>query len=214
MIEVPCANFNKVKFFSFDYTMSYPISKRPYWLPTRVYDDGSKTCFEMKKNVLHTTSPVLFNQKNERIYYFLDSVDKNLIVIPELIEKVTMQVGEEKVTVQKKSYKEPKNGETQLRPVDIQDECIAMIDIGIYMSGTKNIYFSKDGWSVKEWGDNNGAVLYKISEDGRKLIVLGKKPGTVYLKLLHKDVKFAKNILVIVVDEDTWEYRTRVSTKF
>lgn len=59
----------------------------------------------MNETVLHMTSPVLFNHKNERINY---TVNKNLIVINELIEKVTMHVGKEKVSIKKKYYKEPK----------------------------------------------------------------------------------------------------------
>lgn len=91
-------------FLSFDYKMSYSIFKKPYWLPQRVYDDGKRTYIAMDETVLHMTSPVLFNKKNERINY---SVNKNLIIINELIEKVTLRVGNEKVTIQKKKYKEP-----------------------------------------------------------------------------------------------------------
>ena len=92
-------------FLSFDYKMSYSVFKKPYWLPTRVYDDGKHTYITMNETVLHMTSPVLFNERNERINY---SVNKNLIVINELIEKVTLRVGKEKVTIKKKNYKEPK----------------------------------------------------------------------------------------------------------
>lgn len=93
-------------YLSFDYKMSYSVFKKPYWLPTRVYDDGKKTYIVMNETVLHMTSPVLFNHKDERINY---SVNKNLIIINELIEKVTMRVGKEKVTIKKKYYKEPKD---------------------------------------------------------------------------------------------------------
>ncbi len=91
-------------YLSFDYKMSYSAFKKPYWLPTRVYDDGKHTYICMNETVLHMTSPVLFNNRNERINY---SVNKNLIVINELIEKVTMRVGNQKVTIKKKAYKEP-----------------------------------------------------------------------------------------------------------
>ena len=74
-------------FLSFDYKMSYSVFKKPYWLPTRVYDDGKHTYIVMNETVLHMTSPVVFNNKNERINY---SVNKNLIVLNELIEKVTL----------------------------------------------------------------------------------------------------------------------------
>ena len=91
-------------FLSFDYKMYYSLFKKPYWLPLRVYDDGKKTYIVMDQTVLHMTTPVLFNKRNERINY---SVNKNLIVINELIEKVTLRVGKDKVTIKKKNYKEP-----------------------------------------------------------------------------------------------------------
>ena len=93
------------KYLSFDYKMSYSIFRKPVWLPTRVYDDGRRTYIQMNETVLHTQSPVLFNNKNERINY---RVDKNLIIIDELIEKVTLRRGKEKVTIKKKNYVEEK----------------------------------------------------------------------------------------------------------
>ena len=78
------------RFLSFDYKMTYSIFKKPYWLPYRIYDDGEKTYITMNETVLHMTSPILMNKRNERINYW---VDKNLIVINELIEKVTLRIG-------------------------------------------------------------------------------------------------------------------------
>lgn len=92
------------RFLSFDYKMSYSRFKKPYWLPKRVYDDGRRTYIVMDETVLHMTTPVLFNKKDHRINY---SVDKTLIVINELVEKVTLRVGREKVVIKKKTYKEP-----------------------------------------------------------------------------------------------------------
>ncbi len=109
-------------FLSFDYKMSYSLFKKPYWLPTRVYDDGKHTYITMNETVLHMTSPVLFNNRNERINY---SVNKNLIVINELIEKVTMRVGKQKVTIKKKNYKEPKEvkvTQTEEEEIELKDE--------------------------------------------------------------------------------------------
>lgn len=102
-------------YLSFDYKMSYSVFKKPYWLPTRVYDDGKHTYIVMNETVLHMTSPVLFNNRSERINY---SVNKNLIIINELIEKVTMRVGREKVTIRKKYYKEPK----MIKAEEVEDE--------------------------------------------------------------------------------------------
>jgi len=102
-------------YLSFDYKMSYSVFKKPYWLPTRVYDDGKHTYIIMNETVLHMTSPVLFNNRNEIINY---SVSKNVIVINELIEKVTMRVGKQKVTIKKKKYREP----AQIRTVEKESE--------------------------------------------------------------------------------------------
>ena len=98
---------------------------------------------------------------------------------------------------------------------ELQDECIAMLDIGIRtidgtpykQTDTKNVSFPKDGWEVERSGRDCGDAIFKFSEDGRKLIVVGTQSGTVHIKLFHKDVKFPKDIFVTVVDWDTWEYR-------
>jgi type IV secretion system protein VirB9 len=92
------------RFLSFDYKMTYSIFKKPAWLPKRVYDDGRKTYIELDEQTLHMESPALFDGKDRRVNY---RVQKNLIVIDELIEKVTLKRGKEKVTIVKKTYREP-----------------------------------------------------------------------------------------------------------
>jgi type IV secretion system protein VirB9 len=92
------------EFLSFDYKMTYSLFKKPLWLPKRVYDDGRKTYIELDEKMLHTEAPVIFNHRNERINY---RVRKNLAVIDELIEKVTVRRGREKVTITKKNYRPP-----------------------------------------------------------------------------------------------------------
>jgi type IV secretion system protein VirB9 len=89
-------------FLSFDYTMKYSIFKKPAWLPCRVYDDGAKTYIQMDEKVLHGESPGLFNQKDERINY---RVKGNLVIIDELVEKVTLKVGKESAAIEKKKVK-------------------------------------------------------------------------------------------------------------
>jgi type IV secretion system protein VirB9 len=90
---------------SFDYKMTYSIFKKPLWLPQRVYDDGAKTYIQMDERMLHAESPVMFNQRNHRINY---RVRENLIIIDELIEKVTLRNGREKVVITKKTYRPPR----------------------------------------------------------------------------------------------------------
>jgi type IV secretion system protein VirB9 len=93
------------EFLSFDYKMTYSLFKKPVWLPKRVYDDGRKTYIELDEKMLHMEAPVLFNQRNERINY---RVRKNLVIIDELVEKITVRRGREKVTIIKKKYRAPK----------------------------------------------------------------------------------------------------------
>lgn len=108
------------RFLSFDYKMSYSIFRKPLWLPRRVYDDGRRTYIQMDEKVLHTQSPVLFSQKNECINY---RVEKNLIVIDELVEKVTLRRGKEKVIIRKKNYVEPKSAaESEETAKEVQEE--------------------------------------------------------------------------------------------
>jgi type IV secretion system protein VirB9 len=92
------------EFLSFDYKMSYSLFKKPVWIPKRVYDDGRKTYIELDEKMLHTESPVIFNHRNERINY---RVKKNLVIIDELIEKITVRRGKEKITIGKKKYRTP-----------------------------------------------------------------------------------------------------------
>jgi type IV secretion system protein VirB9 len=89
------------RLLSFDYKMSYNARRKPVWLPQRVYDDGRKTYIVLDRRMLHTESPVLFNHRNERINY---RVHENMIVIDELIERITLRRGKDKVTITKKNF--------------------------------------------------------------------------------------------------------------
>lgn len=90
------------KYLSFDYKMKYSLFHKPVWLPTLIFDDGRKTYIRMNETVLHRESPVLFNNKNEIVNY---RVDGNLVVIDQLIDKVTMKRSNEKVVITKKKYR-------------------------------------------------------------------------------------------------------------
>jgi type IV secretion system protein VirB9 len=93
------------EFLSFDYKMYYSLFRKPIWLPQRVYDDGAKTYIQLDERMLHAESPVIFNHRNERINY---RVNRNLVIIDELIEKLTLRRGMEKVTIVKKTYRPSK----------------------------------------------------------------------------------------------------------
>lgn len=92
------------EFLSFDYKMSFlpHKKKRMYWLPKRVYDDGRKTYIVLNEEVLNKKLPGLFDQKNNTINY---RVADNILIIDFLIEKVSLQLGKDKVTIEKKKGK-------------------------------------------------------------------------------------------------------------
>lgn len=87
------------EFLSFDYKMTHSVLKKPVWLPKQVYDDGSKTYIILNEQSLHMDYPLIFNERNEILNY---RTEKNIIFIDQLIEKVTLRLGKQKVTIQKK----------------------------------------------------------------------------------------------------------------
>lgn len=99
--------FVETEFISFDYRMKSSAVRRPSWLPKSVYDDGRRTYFVLDERTLHTKMPALFDKKKNLINY---RVKNNILIVDELIDKVTLKVGKEKVTVEKKKGKEAKNG--------------------------------------------------------------------------------------------------------
>ncbi len=84
---------------SFDYKIRHSITNKPAWLPVLVYDDGQKTYIVLDKKCLNMTIPTVFKKKREIVN---KEVRKNIIVINELIEKVTLRSGKQKVTIIKK----------------------------------------------------------------------------------------------------------------
>ncbi len=97
-IENQYLRVSNPELLSFDYTIKYSRFKKPEFLPTRIYDDGQYTYIQVNEIVLQKKLPVLFNEKNEIINY---SVHQNVFVIPRLINKVTLRLGKEKVTITK-----------------------------------------------------------------------------------------------------------------
>lgn len=89
------------EYLSFDYKMKYGF-KKPEFLPQRVYDDGNRTYIVVNDIVLHKQLPLVFNEKNEIVNY---TVQKNVFIIPRLINKVTLRLGKQKVIIEKKKTK-------------------------------------------------------------------------------------------------------------
>lgn len=96
--EAAAAQTARIEFPSHDYKIHYWF-KKPVWCPTYVYDNGEKTFIVLDEKCLHTELPVLHNKSKALINY---RVDKNTLIVDRLIEKVTLQLGHKKVTVEKK----------------------------------------------------------------------------------------------------------------
>jgi len=87
------------RFLSFNYRITYPIFSRPYWLPELVFDDGSKTYIQFPAQVLQREFPAVLENRNDVLNY---RVAGNLVVIDKLVENITIKIGRNEITVQKK----------------------------------------------------------------------------------------------------------------
>ncbi len=87
-----------IEFCSFDYKITHPL-KKPVWCPELVYDDGKFTYIVLDRTALHTSMPTAFIGSRKLVN---TQVNKNVIIINQLIKKVTLRLGKEKVTVTKK----------------------------------------------------------------------------------------------------------------
>ena len=84
---------------SFDYEIRYTKKKKPVWCPTLIYDDGQKTYIVLDEKSLNMETPAVFKHNSDIVN---SQVDKNVIILNELIEKVTLKLGWEKVIITKK----------------------------------------------------------------------------------------------------------------
>lgn len=100
--EVTEFSGQKVEYLSFDYKIKRPMFNKPVWTPVLAYDDGEKTYIVLDKKSLHMKIPTVFKGKKEITN---KEIRKNVIVLNELIEKVTLRLGKQKVTVEKKVTK-------------------------------------------------------------------------------------------------------------
>ncbi len=91
-----------VENISVDYKIRYSQIRPPIWKPSLVCDDGAKTYIVLDKKTLHMTFPAVFKKNREIVN---KEIRKNVIVLNELIEKVTLRLGRQKVTIIKKKSK-------------------------------------------------------------------------------------------------------------
>ncbi|WP_149554568.1 hypothetical protein [Treponema pectinovorum] len=92
---------------------------------------------------------------------------------------------------------------------DIQKNCSFSIDIGVRnlkglglhtYKNRKNVKYPKEGWNIEKRSIDGGDVDCKISSKGKKLVIIGKKPGSVIVTLSHSDCLYSKTIFVSVKD--------------
>jgi len=93
------------RYLSFNYRVNYGFFSKPVWLPTLVFDDGSKTFIQFPDLVLQREMPAVFEHRKDILNY---RVTGNLIVIDKLIEEITVKIGRNEVTVIKKRGKNGK----------------------------------------------------------------------------------------------------------
>lgn len=87
---------------SFDYKITHPYRK-PIWCPELVYDDGRFTYIVLNKKALQTEIPGVFIDSRKLINV---QIHKNVIVINQLVTKVSLRLGKTKVKItKKKSHK-------------------------------------------------------------------------------------------------------------
>lgn len=87
---------------SWNYKISIPIFQRKIdWAPKRVYDDGSHTYILLPEIVLQKEFPAVWEGSNEITNYEHHPEIHNIIIINKLVEKLTLRIGGQKVTIKK-----------------------------------------------------------------------------------------------------------------
>ena len=87
---------------SFNYKISVPIlQKKVEWVPKRVYDDGSHTYILLPEVVLQKEFPAIWEGKDEITNYEHHPSIHNMIIVNKLVDKLTLRVGKQKVTIKK-----------------------------------------------------------------------------------------------------------------
>jgi len=87
------------RLLSFNYTIRHGVFNRPYWRPSLVFDDGSKTYITFPETVLQREMPAVFENRRDILNY---RVMGNMVVIDKLIENITVRIGGTEITITKK----------------------------------------------------------------------------------------------------------------
>jgi type IV secretion system protein VirB9 len=90
------------RFLSFDYAIRFSAFRRPKWIPRLVYDDGKKTYLVFDEQVLQMEMPGIFENKTDIVNY---RVNRELIIIDKLVEKITVKYKKDAIVIEKKTAK-------------------------------------------------------------------------------------------------------------
>ena len=86
----------------FDYTVTFPESNPPVWVPERVFDDGAKTCVVFPEKVLNDEQPAVFLGNGDMVNF---RIKGRTIVIDRLIQKIILKLNNISVTISRKENK-------------------------------------------------------------------------------------------------------------
>jgi len=86
------------RLLSFNYRMTYPLFKKPAWLPELVFDDGGKTFIVFPDMVLQRELPAVFENRRDVLNYVVD----NLVVIDRLADNITVKLERSQISISKK----------------------------------------------------------------------------------------------------------------
>ena len=90
------------EFCSFDYTIKNKRLKTPSWYPKVVYDDGKFTYIVLDNRTMVTDMPTVFLDNKKLVN---TEINQNVIQINQLITKVTLKLGNQKVVIKKQKTK-------------------------------------------------------------------------------------------------------------
>ena len=104
------------EYLSFNYIISKPILFAPEWSPIKAYDDGAKTYVVFPEMILQKEYPTVFEKSRNIVNY---RVNKNIMIIDKLIDKITVRLGKRAVTVSKKKGPPVDLSKLERTPVEI-----------------------------------------------------------------------------------------------
>jgi type IV secretion system protein VirB9 len=87
------------RFLSFNYRVTYPLFRKPSWMPKMVYDDGKRTYVMFPEGVLMAELPAVFENRDDIVNY---RVAGNVVIIDRLVETLTVKKEGRSILIEKK----------------------------------------------------------------------------------------------------------------